>query len=78
MSATPAAKAPTPPSTIPRKRPPPDVDPSNIIEGGRATKRQRGSDSYAEGEEDGAFKSEDLKESGMRLLNAVKGYKDPG
>jgi hypothetical protein len=77
MSATPAADAPTPPSTIPRKRPPPDVDPSNIIEGGRATKRQRGSDSYAEGDEDGPFRPENLKENGLRLLNAAKAYKEP-
>jgi hypothetical protein len=77
MSATPAAEVPTPPSTIPRKRPPPEVDPNNIIEGGRATKRPRGSDSYAEGDVDGALKSENLKEYGMRLLNAVKGYKEP-
>lgn len=77
MSATPAAEVPTPPSTIPRKRPPPDVDPNNIIEGERATKRQRGSDSYVEGDEDGAFKLENLKEYGMRLLNTVKGYKEP-
>jgi hypothetical protein len=77
MSAPPAAEASTPPSTIPRKRPPPDVDPGNIIEGGRATKRQRGADSYAEGDEDAAFKSENLKENALRLLNSVKGYKDP-
>ena len=76
MSATPAAEVRTPPSTIPRKRPPPDVDLNNIIEGGRATKRQRGSDSYAEGDEDGAFKPDNLKEYGMKLLNAVKGYKE--
>jgi len=76
LSTTPAAEAATPPSTIPRKRPPPDVDPTNILEGGRATKRRRGSESYAEGDEDGAPKSESLKENGMKLLNAIKGYKE--